>query len=893
MTIDYSNLHFVEVFRVLMILNSLPTIQEEQILSLQHFLLREEKSELRDAVLSAVEKKEISKALELLKGEMSLGSLSFVERRFSQNRNSLVDVFSTAAESDSFEEEVENEVEKEVEPAKESKAESIEEKTAVEESSAKDISVEDSDSSVKIEAIDEISVEKTIVQKEDSVQKEEATTKSKKTKQSRPKFDDSLRKHLLRRFRKEQKETHYKQSTKQSRWEFGAEQCGGRLISDVEDGEIVSTLEELGIKTFSDILLLAPSSYQRIELQSIQTNMPVETVMVRAKIEQKYISIDPLMKRWVLVLSGKDGVQLHVRWVGNAPRGWDEWSLSSTIGLVGLVQLEDCLEMINAEPVGLAGRGSGILSSYGLERVEDQSIRRILSKILNEIQGQVQDSLPKEIVDAASLISLDDALREVHFPSNINYTGRKRMVFEEVFLYNVGKRLISTLEGEQGHRNIISHSNLARLSYEKRIVLNDEQERVFSEIRRDIFSRKPMRRLLQGDVGSGKPMIALLSAISVLHDDVLVVYVCEDALSVERRSQFTQSLLKTLSISIYSLLEAPNRAQFDALKKQGGLVFTTKEVLSSKLQSLNIRLVIMEENSGFGESFKNPILRTKPVPDLLVLTPTPMPVSALETVYVDLNISLIPHTDIVFPKSTFLTSRHRAEAYASLLEEVQKGRQGYIVLPSKNGKDLLGVKETLQMAGALNAELLPGVRIGVYCSGMNTDERIKVFEDFQSRRIDVLLCSTIIEENPSVGNVSWMIVEMAERYSTLRLHRLRGFLATSHYQPTCQFILSDNPADVDVERTSMVCREYSGFVLTEKLNSDEFPKIDYKWLQGDERDLRMLARKLSRRLSLKDIRRVRWPLLQSAIVKRWGSEFDVPTKGRNHRKRRPRGKRRE
>ena len=105
MTIDYSNLHFAEVFRVLMILNSLPTIQEEQILSLQHFLLREEKSELREAVLSAIKEKDISKALELLKSEMSLGSLSFVERRFSQSRNPLVAVFSTASEMESSSEE--------------------------------------------------------------------------------------------------------------------------------------------------------------------------------------------------------------------------------------------------------------------------------------------------------------------------------------------------------------------------------------------------------------------------------------------------------------------------------------------------------------------------------------------------------------------------------------------------------------------------------------------------------------------------------------------------------------------------------------------------------------------------------------------------------------------
>ena len=886
MTIEHSNPHFTEVFRVLTVLHSLPAVQEEQLLSLQRFIEREATltedavvSDLGTALLAAIQEKDLSKALSLLKEEISLSSLPFIERRFSQQKKALIEI--------SFVEQIKEIADDERDAAQLSDSnkdeeQPIETKTITEDSAV--VSDEKTEQLEKEERKEEPKEETNVSLEQPKKEKEEPP-------EQKPAFDNSLRKYLFRRFRKEQRERGNREVHRASRREFWSEQCGGRALKELEESECVRLLEEQGIVSFADLLLLVPNAYHRIASHPIQTDMPAEMVTIRAKIIQKYIAIDSLMKRWVIVLEGKDGTHLFAKWVGSAPRGWDDWSISNVIGIAGLAQLEDSLEMINAEPVGLAGRGSGILSTYGLDGFEDRDIRDLLAKVLQCIQGQVQDSLPKEIVDAAGVISLDDALREVHFPSNINYTGRHRMAFEEVFLYNVGKRLTSELEKAQGLRNSILHAGLARLSYEKQIILNDEQERVFSEIRRDLFSRSPMRRILQGDVGAGKPMIALLSAISILRDDVLVVYVCEDELSVERRHQFAQSLLKMLSISTYTLREAPNRAQFDALKKQGGLVFVTKNVLSSKLQSLNVRLVIMEETHDFGRSFNNPILRSKPIPDLLVLTPTPMPIIALETMYIDLDISLIPTTNIVMPKCTFLSSKFRSQAYASLLEQVQEGRQGFIVLPSKEGKDLMGVKETLQMACALNAELLPGVRIGVYCSGMNTDERIKVFEDFQARRIDVLLCSTIIEENPLVGNVSWMIVEMAERFSTLRLHRLRGYLGNSHYASTCQFILSQNPLEEDVQRISMVCREYDGFVLTEKIGAEDFPTIEYRWLENHERKLRMLARSLARSLSIRDIRRVRWPLLQNAIVKRWGEEFSVATKGRNYRKRRPRGKR--
>ena len=240
---------------------------------------------------------------------------------------------------------------------------------------------------------------------------------------------------------------------------------------------------------------------------------------------------------------------------------------------------DDGLEMRNSEPIGLDGRGSGLLSKYDLEGISNEEVRNLIAQLIQTL-GTVQDSLPKDIVDDSGVLSLEDALREAHFPSNQNYKGRSRLAFEEVFLYHVGKRLNSKFVASNGVSNIIQHRSLAQYSWINNIQLSDEQEVVLSDIRREMLSSEPMRRLLQGDVGSGKPMVALFAALSLFDlrkpskgksaKKPLVVYLCDDELSAERRFGFVEGAFKMLGIQCKLLTHQPSKAEYNILESDGG-----------------------------------------------------------------------------------------------------------------------------------------------------------------------------------------------------------------------------------------------------------------------------------------------------------------------------------
>jgi ATP-dependent DNA helicase RecG len=602
-----------------------------------------------------------------------------------------------------------------------------------------------------------------------------------------------------------------------------------------------------------------------------------------------------------VVLKGKGEGELICRWVGSKPRGWNVWKLGSIIGLVGEIQMEEKLELVNSEPVGIDGRGSGMLPVYQWDGIEDRKIRDIIAEALLYVCEHIQDSLPKDIIEKASLLTYGDALRDAHFPANQSNKGRNRLIFEEVFLFHIGRRLQSKLKQHQGWHNSIKHDSVGALSLHKQINLNDEQEIAFTDIKRDLMIQRPMRRLIQGDVGTGKALVALLSTIIIAEQGNVAVYICNDLLSAERRFLFAEPLLKSVSIQCVLLNSRPNRAQMDVLKQEGGVVFGTINVLEGK-PNIQPRMIVVEESMNFGGNIPTKHLKNTPSPDLLVLTPMPQPMSILETVYADLDISMILTSNIIHPQCSFLTSDFRSEAYKDVLDHIKEGHQAFIALPVRDGKDLLGVKDALNMASAIQAEFLPEIRIGVYCSEMSKDERHRVFDDFQRRRIDVLLCTTFIEEAPSLGNVSVMVVEMAEKHSLTRLHRLRSHLGHSHYPATCRFVLSNNPTEEDIDMISLVCREHSGFRLAEEdeqirgfssLSSLEVTRGDFQWIGNgkNERQIRMKARDLARTISTKDIERSRWPLLNNAAQKRWGTVFDIPLQSRNQKRYRKRRRR--
>lgn len=740
----------------------------------------------------------------------------------------------------------------------------------------------------------------------------EAPKSSESGEPSEPEWGERLRTKLLKMLSRQRKERSKKRTSTEgsSRWEFWHTNSGLLKLTDWLQSEgvqsvasslsvTIDALASHNIHNVADLLLRPPVRYEKVPFTPIEPNMNLGFNTIRGKIAKRYVEVASPMKRWVVVLEGKADTFMVCTWTGKVPRGWNKWTVGNNVGFVGDVVLDEYLEMKNPEPVGVDGRGSGILSQYDFEGIPDVDVRDLLASILMTVLSDVQDSLPKEVLEQSDVLPLGDALREAHFPANQNFKGHARLAFEEIFLYHIGKRLNSKFSATDGIANKICHHGLAQLSWMRNIVLSDEQEVVLSEIRREMLQSRPMRRLIQGDVGTGKPMVAMFAALSLFGQHAkspkgngrsnqkkpLVVYLCDDELSAERRFVFMEESFKQLGIQCKLMTQKPNKADFNILETDGGIVVVTQEVLQTKLQALtNIRLVIVEENQRVGENIPYGFLKRSPSPDLLVFTPTPQPIHVLETIYADFALSTIQLTDVQLPSCAWNLAKERTVAYTRMLELVQQGRQGLIVWPMVDGKDLMDIQQALQAAGAIQNHFLPGVRIGIYCSAMSKQERMKVFEEFKHKRIDVLLCTTVIEDTPSVENTTMIIVEKAELSNAVRLHRLRGHLVKSHYASYCHYIVSEDATEEQLNLVDLVCHETDGLALAEKV-ADTSNELSLRWANKDVLDLRLQARNLAHQLSLRDLKRCRWPLLNNA-VRYWWTDFSIPdqrVKNQRHR----------
>jgi ATP-dependent DNA helicase RecG len=655
------------------------------------------------------------------------------------------------------------------------------------------------------------------------------------------------------------------------------------------DEDAAAALGEIGIETIEALLLHPPATHQRPPSSPILTEMPDGVVMVRAQVVSRCLRLSPAGRRWELILAAATGERLTCRWIMAAPRGWSTWQVGDQIGLTGAVEPTDegGPVMYEGEPVGVNGRGSGLMPMYGLPGLDDAQLRDIISEALEETIGKLIDPMPGYILERYRLLTLDEALRDAHFPANASCRGRLRLAFEELLLLQLGiVWRAGRGQDERGFSHTPLHTGIAQLGSQHNLFLDNGQELAFSDIRRDLVRPTPMSRLLQGDVGTGKNLVALMAAVMVAESRIQVAMVGPDPLSVERRYLFAENLLRSVGVTPLLISDTLNHAQADAIRRgEAHVIFGTQRLLSNDIHWRRLGLVVVEERGTFGSVSLDSLPQRKgPCPDLLVTTPVPIPSSLAFTVFGEFDVSLIPATRQLRSSGRIFAASERTEAYEALREQLDAGRQAFLVFPVRGGRDLLGTEDALRMAKALQADVLPGARIGIYCSAMTRDERFRVFDDFQHRRIDALVCTTYIEEAPPVDNATVMMIEYADLHDMDRLHRLRGHVARGPRSGNTIYMLSENPSEDARARIETVVRELDGFRLAELDlqvrgseallgdRADEVPTFCWADPPRDREQL-LRARAEAFKLVRENPELTRWPELISAIRSRWGEWF--------------------
>jgi ATP-dependent DNA helicase RecG len=460
--------------------------------------------------------------------------------------------------------------------------------------------------------------------------------------------------------------------------------------------------------------------------------------------------------------------------------------------------------------------------------------RRLVRQALDQLPADIPDPLPAELRTRLQLMPRRAAVEESHFPPNeasvdelnaFRSPAQRRLIFEEFFLFQIGHAWRRHASGSELKPFVPTVDDRIRASAAKVLPfkLTPGQRQAVKEIVDDMLRREPMHRLLQGDVGAGKTIVALLAAIVAMENGLQVAFMAPTEILAAQHygniakllasSRFRVDLLtgNTPGLHKHTLLANIERGTTN-------LVVGTHALVQDQVAFHKLGLVVIDEQHRFGVA-QRAALRAKGLrPDVLLMTATPIPRTLALTDYSELDVSKIPDlppgrkpiTTLVKPES------RRDEIYDVIRRELEAGRQAYIIYPLVEESEKIDLKSATEMADHLQAEVFPAHRVALLHGRMKQDAKDHVMHAFAAGRIEVLVSTTVVEVGVDVPNASIMVVEHAERFGLSQLHQLRGRVGRGPWESVCILLYQAPWTDDARERLKAMASTSDGFVIAER-----------------------------------------------------------------------------
>lgn len=470
---------------------------------------------------------------------------------------------------------------------------------------------------------------------------------------------------------------------------------------------------------------------------------------------------------------------------------------------------------------------SNILPVYpSTEALSQKVIRRFVASAMDLALEAVQETIPERWREPYGYPDVQECLRRMHRPNELNegWKGRERLAFEEF----LGVQLVLVARRMQSGRIRKPHGYAEKRPTKPQLIeclpfeLTGAQKRVLQEIEKDMVSPHPMHRLLQGDVGSGKTLVAICSAVDAVDSGLQVVFLAPTEILARQHHQNVERLLESFQIRVHRLLgetRARERREILAGLRTGRIqiLVGTHAVLQEDVQFRNLGLAIIDEQHKFGVAQRGVLYSKSQHPDMLVMTATPIPRTLAMTLYGDLDISIMD--ELPGGRQAIVTrviaDAQREAAYGFIVQQVEKGRQAYLVYPLINESDRLELKSAVTMFEALGQTVFRNLRIGLLHGQLATGEKEGVMRRFRDGELDVLVATTVIEVGVDVPNASVMMIEHADRFGLAQLHQLRGRIGRGEHKSFC--ILQGEAKSKDAWRRLKVMEASTdGFVIAEE-----------------------------------------------------------------------------
>jgi ATP-dependent DNA helicase RecG len=504
------------------------------------------------------------------------------------------------------------------------------------------------------------------------------------------------------------------------------------------------------------------------------------------------------------------------------------------------------VELVSEFPVNTARIVPVYRETKGLKSVQ---IRRAL-KLVVPLMRELPETLPEWILKSERLVSRAHALETIHFPQSKQAltAARQRLGFEEVFHLSLAallnryelllERAISIPFDKQLAQAFVSHLPFT---------LTDAQRKVVWRIYQDMQKTQPMNRLVEGDVGSGKTVVATMAAVMAMKQGFQVAFMAPTELLARQHAETIHGLLEPLgmaeqlSLLIGGLKPAQKkRAQAGIKSGKIGLIVGTHALIQEKVDMHQLGLIIVDEQHRFGvEQRKALQAKAGHMPHVLSMTATPIPRSLALTLYGELDISVID----VKPEgrkpiiTKLISPNSRRQLYEKVDEQIAAGRQVFVVTPLISESEALPVRSAEEVYESLRQGIFKHRRVGLLHGKMKPDEKDSVMQAFVRHELDILVSTTVIEVGVNVPNATVMLIENAERFGLAQIHQLRGRVGRSEHQGYCYLILGDSSEPS--RRLRALESSSDGFALAELDLEIRGPGAIYGTLQHGQLDLRI------------------------------------------------------
>ena len=467
-----------------------------------------------------------------------------------------------------------------------------------------------------------------------------------------------------------------------------------------------------------------------------------------------------------------------------------------------------------------------IIPIYPLTYQLSQNVlRKIIEAGLKEVDGNLEETLPEYIIKENNLSNINQATKLIHFPNEFEdfKTARKRLVFEE--LLSTQLALLALKNSYQNDENGIAFSKEVKMSdviNQLPFKLTKAQLKVLEEIDANMEAPTAMNRLLQGDVGSGKTVVAMCAAYKAVKCGYQATIMAPTAILATQHLENFQRMLKNLNINCELLISGISKKKKEALLERLAngeidILIGTHAIIEENVQFKNLGLVVTDEQHRFGVKQRTKIAQKGENPDVLVMTATPIPRTLAIILYGDLDISIIDELPPNRKKiETFAVGKSMTERVNNFIEkQIKEGRQAYIVCPLVEENEELDLKSVEKLYEMYQKEIFPQYRVEYIHGKMKPKEKDEIMERFKSGNIDILISTTVIEVGVDVPNSNIMVIENAERFGLAQLHQLRGRVGRGDYQSYCILKYEGKGENVR-ERMKVMCSTNDGFVISEK-----------------------------------------------------------------------------